>query len=182
MKPIDGAGSMHTFFVRDLGDGPSSKTLPDAMIIQPFCPGEPLSVTFLIGPSGRPRLLGVGWQRIEIREGTIHYRGGRLPAPPEWALGAPMDAVRSVAGLRGVIGLDFIRDRATKRATVIEINPRPTTSYVGLCRLHPPGAIARAWIAAFEGLDVEDDFPDRVPSDKTRGLDFSPDGSTRGSG
>ena len=34
---------------------------------------------------------------------------------------------------------------------MIEINPRPTTSYVGLVRLLPPGTIARAWLDLFSG-------------------------------
>src|SRR5438034_1640905 len=105
------------------------------MLIQPFCRGEAMSATFLLGPAGQPCLIGVGWQRIEIRDGTFHYRGGRLPAPPTFALGEPLAAVCSVSGLRGVIGVDFVRDPDKGEATVIEINPRPTTSYVGLSRL-----------------------------------------------
>ncbi len=43
-----------------------------------------------------------------------------------------------------------IWDSASKRVTLLEINPRPTTSYVGLSRLLPPGRLAEAWLAACE--------------------------------
>jgi hypothetical protein len=66
---------------------------------------------------------------------------------------------------------------------VLEINPRPTTSYVGLSRLGPPGTIAGAWLAAMTtGLDGTG-WPDRL-----RGLpehppiDFEADGSIRTEG
>ena len=84
-----------------------------------------------------------------------------MPAPASYATGAPLEAVRSVAGLRGFVGVDFVRDETTGETTVIEINPRPTTSYVGLARLCPAGAIAGAWLDLFLG---------RVPADDLRGM------------
>ena len=60
-----------------------------------------MSATFLVGPSGAVRLVGVGWQRIEVRNGAFTYRGGRLPAPAAYALGEPLAAVRSVDGIAG---------------------------------------------------------------------------------
>ena len=54
----------------------------------------------------------------------------------------------SVTGLRGFVGVDFLWDEIEAKATVLEINPRPTTSYVGLTRLLPPGCLAQSWLAA----------------------------------
>ena len=59
-------------------------------------------------------------------------------------------AVESIPGLRGFVGVDFIWDEGRRRATVLEINPRPTTSIVGLTRILPPGRLASAWIGAFD--------------------------------
>ena len=58
--------------------------------------------------------------------------------------------VESIPGLRGFVGVDFLWDEARRQATVLEINPRPTTSCVGLTRLLPPGQLADAWLVAFE--------------------------------
>ena len=48
-------------------------------------------------------------------------------------------AVEAVEGLAGFVGVDFIWDEQSRHATILEINPRPTTSVVGLCRLLPRG-------------------------------------------
>ncbi|MCA1685707.1 MAG: ATP-grasp domain-containing protein, partial [Planctomycetia bacterium] len=79
IKPVDGAGSLHTYYCPSPDEGPSATDIPHAMIIQPYCPGRPLSATFLVGPSGAVRLIGVGRQRVEIGGGTMSYEGGRLP-------------------------------------------------------------------------------------------------------
>jgi hypothetical protein len=46
--------------------------------------------------------------------------------------------------------VDFLWDESRRQATVLEINPRPTTSIVGIVRHLPPGMLASAWIGAFE--------------------------------
>lgn len=180
LKPSDGAGAQHTFLLNgpeDLAriarewDGSSP-----LMVIQPYCPGDPLSATFLISPMGRVRLIGVGWQLIVVRDGLFRYQGGRLPADPEFADGAPTEAIRCVSGLRGVVGVDFLRDPRTGVATVVEINPRPTTSYVGLTRLLPPGTIARHWLDAFRGGETARDHA-MIPARRGAVLIFRPDGA-----
>ena len=141
-----------------------------------------MSATFLVGPSGTVRLVGVGWQSIEVTERTFLYRGGRLPAPPEYALGEPFAAVRSVVGLKGYVGVDFVLDDATGEATVIEINPRPTTSYVGLVQWLGAGPIARAWLDRFSGGDFIDDPHGMIGPGSGRDIVFSSDGWISGAG
>lgn len=176
VKPNDGAGALHTYYLDGPGDDPFDRPLPGGMIAQPYCPGEPLSATFLVGPSGSIRLVGVGWQRLDVRSGAVHYRGGRLPAPPDFARGAPLAAVRAIPGLRGVVGVDFVRDVSTGTTTVIEVNPRPTTSYVGLTRGLPRGAIARAWLALFLGPATADDLRGMIVPDLRPEILFAADG------
>lgn len=177
VKPADGAGALHTYLCPGPIDLPTGPDLPPELVIQPYCPGTPMSATFLLGPAGSVALVGVGWQRIEVREGVFQYRGGRLPAPAALARGEPLAAVRSVEGLRGVVGVDFVRDERTGTTTVIEINPRPTTSYVGLCRLLPPGALARAWLDVFAGRASGNGLRGMIEPRAGNGLIFSADGT-----
>jgi tyramine---L-glutamate ligase len=176
VKPRDGAGSLHTYYIEGPDANPFARDLPPNLVIQPYCRGVPMSATFLVGPSGTIRLIGVGRQRIEIVAGVFHYRGGRLPESADGALGAPLEAIRSVDGLRGAVGVDFVRDPETAATTVIEINPRPTTSYVGLVRLLPPGAIARAWLDLFGALKSSDDLRGMIDPRPGRSVEFLADG------
>ena len=97
---------------------------------------------------GTAFLLGTGRQRVAIRDGRFGYQGGRIPVACPEAEGPAREAVESVPGLRGFVGVDFLWEPSRGEAVVLEINPRPTTSYVGLSRLMPPGHLARAWLAA----------------------------------
>ena len=45
--------------------------------------------------------------------------------------GRSFEGPESIAGLRGFVGVDFIWDPERRHATLLEINPRPTTSIVG---------------------------------------------------
>ena len=119
-------------------------------MLQPYVTGEPLSASFLVDVNGRPHLIGVGRQRMEIRHGRFVYLGGTVPADdPELAEEA-RQAILSVPGLRGWVGVDFVHKMETGHSVILEINPRATTSYVGLRRLLPPGTLASAWLAAFD--------------------------------
>jgi len=150
LKPVDGAGSVDTFYVADAQSLPqAARTMPSA-ILQRYVPGVPMSASFLVGQGRRAWLIGMGIQRMEIRDGRFVYRGGTLPAYRHRALPQIQPAVQAVAGLRGFVGVDFIWDAQQGHATILEINPRPTTSCVGLCRLLPPGHLARAWLDACE--------------------------------
>ena len=69
-------------------------------------------------------------------EGRFHYLGGTVPletALAERATRLAEPALRCVPGLRGWVGVDVVL--GTERDWAIEINPRLTTSYVGLRRL-----------------------------------------------
>lgn len=178
LKPIDGAGSVDTFLIRDPAQVPAEAGAMAEALLQPFVPGTPMSASFLAG-AGRPRLVAIGWQVMNIREGRFVYQGGMLPAPRtcfDPALGL---AVEAIPGLRGFVGVDFVRDEATGRAVVLEINPRPTTSLVGLVRLLPPGWLARAWMDVVGGtLDAENGGWD-AGAEAEAVLTFEADGTIR---
>ena len=179
LKPIDGAGSLETYFVPDAGGLPDAARTSAEALLQPFVPGVPMSASCLVGADGRARPIGTGRQRIEVRDGRFTYRGGVLPVAGRCADPSARRAVESVPGLRGFVGVDFLFDEASGRVTVLEINPRPTTSYVALSWHLTPGVLARAWLDLVarvpgeeeEGPDLADLVHSRVP---TR---FSADGT-----
>ena len=75
-------------------------------------------------------------QRLSLKVAQICYEGGELPLPAALATRATSLAQRAVAavpGLFGYVGVDLVL--GNEADFVIEINPRLTTSYVGLRRL-----------------------------------------------
>jgi predicted ATP-grasp superfamily ATP-dependent carboligase len=156
IKPVDGAGSMDTFYLSHAQRMPDlARSIPLA-VIQPFVPGSPMSASFLVDQSSRPWLLCCGSQHMKLEDGRFAYHGGTLPIDCAGAREQLEPAVKAIAGLRGFVGVDFLWDEARRHATILEINPRPTTSCVGLCQLLPAGLLASAWLAACgsSGLDA----------------------------
>jgi predicted ATP-grasp superfamily ATP-dependent carboligase len=150
LKPVDGAGSVDTFYLGEARGLPARASGMPAALLQPFLPGVPMSASFLLDGGGRAWLFGVGVQHVAVCEGRLKYLGGSLPASTRFAERQLRAAAESVPGLRGFVGVDFIWHPGRRHATVLEINPRPTTSCVGLTRLLPPGRLAGAWIQVFE--------------------------------
>lgn len=131
-KPRWGAGSQGIRFCRSSSARESSSDY----LIQEYVPGQAVSVAFLIGPTQIIPLLP-GFQTLSD-DGCFHYLGGRLPLPLPLATRAiPLAerAARLVDGLRGYVGVDLVLGDEAGRDVVIEINPRLTTSYVGLREL-----------------------------------------------
>jgi predicted ATP-grasp superfamily ATP-dependent carboligase len=140
-KPRDGAGSQATFLVRNEGELASCRSRADAegwpgeLLVQPLAPGLAVSVALLAGP-GRLRTMPAARQHLSA-DGRCRYRGGQLPLAPPLARRArrlARRAARAVPGLHGYFGVDLVLGPAADGSadTVIEINPRLTTSYVGL--------------------------------------------------
>lgn len=147
LKPIDGAGMRATYLLSGPDDGPPRHERTSPMLIQPWVSGEPMSASYLVGAGGEIGLVGVTRQRIDLRPGQLHYQGG-IVEPDVEPGESVLRAVASIAGLRGWVGVDFVRTAPDPIDIVIEVNPRPTTSYVGLRRLFPPGELARVWWSA----------------------------------
>lgn len=143
-KPRDGAGAQATFLIRDeeqLGNArrhAQTEGWMGEMILQRYQPGLPASVTFIIGRDEWRALPAV--EQHLSNDGRFHYLGGRLPLLPALDRRARQlaeRAARCVDGLHGWFGVDLILGDAEDGSgdAVIEINPRLTTSYVGLRRL-----------------------------------------------
>jgi tyramine---L-glutamate ligase len=140
-KPRFGAGSQATFLVQESQElrtcvaRARTEGWEGEALLQPFLPGRPVSVSFLTGPCSYIPLLPAA-QRLSD-DGRLHYLGGTVPLPGDLGARAVQVAKRAlatIADLRGYIGVDVVLGHAEDGSgdVVIEINPRPTTSYVGL--------------------------------------------------
>jgi predicted ATP-grasp superfamily ATP-dependent carboligase len=141
LKPRFGAGSQATFLARNRKQLDSAYAQArregwcGPMLVQPFVPGKSVSVTFLVGPRHRLVLLPASQELSE--DGRFYYQGGTLPLIGELsqrAIRLGRQAIDSLVGIHGYVGVDLVLGRSTNGSgdCVIEINPRPTTSYVGL--------------------------------------------------
>ncbi|MDI6867287.1 ATP-grasp domain-containing protein [Methanoculleus sp.] len=134
VKPIMGCGARG---VRLTEEEPG-----EGEFAEDYVEGEALSVS-LVGSrvtgnvcefySGAPPLpLAINRQEIAISDdGRFHYMGGETPVHPEREdeiLGVAIRAM-NVLGCQGYAGIDLI---AGDRIYVLDVNPRPTTSLVGI--------------------------------------------------
>jgi predicted ATP-grasp superfamily ATP-dependent carboligase len=131
VKPRWGAGSLGVQLVSDPALVKSAK----AHLVQEHIEGQPASVSLLMSP-GQVLALLPCTQRLSA-DGTFQYLGGEAPLPPPLARRATalaLQAANAILGLRGYIGVDLILgpDDDGSGDRVIEINPRLTTSYIGL--------------------------------------------------
>jgi len=170
-KPIDGCGSHNVLLIRSDDD---FEWRDETMLVQEFCPGQAASVAMLCGPSGL-HALAACTQDLTSDNGRFEYLGGSCPLPPPLNQRAQALARRAVAALPpaiGYVGVDLVLGDAedSSQDYVIEINPRLTTSYVGLRALSETN-LAQAMLDVAMG---------REPQLKWRSgrVRFSADGTT----
>lgn len=182
LKPRHGAGSQSTFLVQDaqqLNDclaAASSEGPAADMILQPYVPGRAASVAFLTGPAGAIPL----WPAAQhlSADGRFRYLGGTVPLPEtDWPRAQALAgrAIAAVPGLCGYVGVDLILGDAADGGgdAIIEINPRLTTSYIGLRRIATTN-LADALLRVAKGdAAVSFDSLSRRPASTVR---FDPDG------
>lgn len=147
VKPDDGAGAEGVIFLADRTalDAWRAKTAAEGDIVQPFVPGDPCSLSLLCR-DGQAWILSVNRQHIMVgADGAVRYRGGAVGALNHRAADLrPLAASIAAAlpGLWGYVGVDIIL--GADGPVVVEINPRLTTSYVGLARVlgcNPAGLV-----------------------------------------
>lgn len=137
VKSDDGAGCMDTRLFHDpheLKAWCATREPGSPYVVQPYVPGIPASLSLLCH-EGTARILACNRQWVEVTDGAFRYRGSAVNAV--WDRdGALCGIGRAVAvalpGLWGYVGVDVVLTETGP--VVLEINPRLTTSYVGL---HP---------------------------------------------
>jgi hypothetical protein len=138
LKPLDGAGCDGVAHVRAEAELGRALALPalagaEEILVQRWVAGEAASVSLLVaGRAAVPLSLNSQKLRIGI---PCAYEGGTVaidhPRRDE-AFDLAARAVGLVPGLRGYVGVDLVL--GPDGCFLVEINPRLTTSYVGLRR------------------------------------------------
>lgn len=154
LKPRDGAGSHGVRLLRD-ADELESLALPASapFRVEEFHAGLAASVALLLGPDGASSLVPCA-QRLS-GDGRFRYLGGAGPLSELVAARATALVEKAVAALpatTGYVGIDLVlgSEPTGQDDVVIEVNPRLTTSYVGLRRLYQSN-LADAMLAAAGG-------------------------------
>lgn len=153
VKPARGAGCEGVALARSPAELPAALTLAEQaaaggpVLLQEYVDGLAASVS-LLGDGARAVPLAVN--RQHVRPGTpFTYDGGETPLDHPLAGRAverAQAACAAVPGLRGYVGVDLVL--AGVDAVVLEINPRLTTSYLGLRRALDANVAALALEAA----------------------------------
>lgn len=139
IKPIDGAGGEGISVVRRPSQIAAAlrrlerATRRQTFLLQEYIVGIPASLSCL---SDGTRVLPLTLNTQFIHAGTgITYRGGTVHID-HWSRSAAFGIVknihRALPGLRGYFGVDLVLTRS--EPVFIEVNPRLTTSYIGLRR------------------------------------------------
>lgn len=172
VKPIMGCGALG---VRLTDEEPGAGEFAQA-----YVEGEALSVS-LVGSrvtgnvceyyTGAPALpLAVNRQEIAVADdGRFLYLGGETPVHPEREGEIVETAIRAmnVLGCQGYVGVDVI---VGDRIYVVDVNPRPTTSLVGIAAVMEE-EIADILVRASHGeAPAEVHLSGRVRFDKDGGL------------
>lgn len=157
-KPNDGAGSIDICQADRRAIASWLARHPD-MLVEEYCAGRPASVAALCNPNRR-WILPPFWQ--DLQPPDFAYRGGsRIMEAPLIARAHDL-ARRTFEALprtRGYVGIDLVLgpDDTGCLDRVIEVNPRLTTSYVGLRHLIRPN-LAGAMIQAARDQTVDLSF------------------------
>jgi len=139
-KPFDGCGSAEIF---SGADGASciqqlrtmNQSMLDRLIVQPRMPGRAVSVSAICGPR---QVIWLPACEQELDGRNFAYLGGRGPLADDLQYRCEALAKKALQALgpggHGWIGFDLLLGHAANGCEdmVIEINPRLTTSYVGL--------------------------------------------------
>ncbi len=139
-KPSDGVGAFGLSIIEDekqIEKAFSKINIESAnedFIVQDFIKGEPASVSVL--STGKKALaISLNKQKVKVSgpDQSSSYEGGIVPFEhplKDDALALAEKVVESFPGLRGYVGVDIVL--AEDKAFVLDVNPRLTTSYVGL--------------------------------------------------
>jgi len=157
IKPQDGVSGAGVCLVNTPSDLPSAleilrrETDHDPILLQTFIQGVHASVSLLVSAG---HSLPLSLNRQYIAPGSpFEYLGGEIPlahSAANRALGLAQSAIALVPGLQGYVGVDLVLSGSD--CWLIEINPRLTTSYVGLRQVSQLNLAQAIWNACRHGV------------------------------
>ncbi len=157
VKPLDGVGCEGLSKVTCAGELEQALQFArkasqrKQILLQRFVTGNHLSVS-LLASEAQVLPLSLNGQCIETGH-PFHYQGGIVPYPhpaEKQALELARLAANLLPGLRGYFGIDLVLSQ--QGAYLIEINPRLTTSYIGLRRVLQVNLAQLIWDACLQGI------------------------------
>ena len=134
-KPRYGCASEDVFIVngRETYEGDNNQDY----IVTEFIKGEDISSSVVVGTSSVLPLT-INKQLIKVDGGRLHYEGGEVPffmgEEAEKEVIRISKKVASALHCKGYVGIDFVFGGDGK-AYVVDVNPRPTTSVVGIAKV-----------------------------------------------
>lgn len=145
LKPRDGVGCEDVSFIQLAGDEffAEERSVSDdhPWLFQHYVPGFACSVGLIGGQnSGPATILPPAAQNLRLQNGHVAYCGGSIPCDLNLQSGILSLAnllVPALGAFAGYLGIDLVVQldpSGTSLATIIEINPRLCTSYVGYRR------------------------------------------------
>ncbi|TWU47500.1 carbamoyl phosphate synthase-like protein [Rubripirellula tenax] len=142
VKPRDGCGTKELKRFDSLDD--ACNGLGDHELLQAWMPGRAASIAMVASAKHSVFMPAVSQQLCDL---TCEYAGGQGPLDDDAQRRAAALAQRAIAALpptvRGFVGLDLLLGERPSEDYVIEINPRLTTSYVGIRRMIHGNVAAR---------------------------------------
>jgi tyramine---L-glutamate ligase len=140
LKPEDSVGAESIYLIRNEQElekiiSKENQYLDDNRdyVLQEYINGTDLSASF-IKQENRLIILSINSQKIKLIKNKINYLGGMTPADNSDHIKKEIIELTENLDLtkfKGYFGIDFIR-MADGKIYLIEINPRLTTSYIGI--------------------------------------------------
>ena len=165
VKPLDGIGAEGVCLVKSISDMSAAlelcrkATIHDKILLQSYQDGEHASVSLLLTEE---KILPLSLNRQFITPGIpFRYSGSQVPFHHKMegqALELARAAVSLVPGLKGYVGVDLVL--TDNGVQLIEINPRLTTSYIGLRQVVRTNLAQAIWDAC-----VNNQLPDNIELD-----------------
>jgi predicted ATP-grasp superfamily ATP-dependent carboligase len=142
VKPRDGCGTQEIQVFDSFTD--ACLAVSDDRLLQVWMPGRAVSIAVVTSGAQQTFLPAVAQH---LSESSCQYAGGCGPLDDESQRRATALAARAIAAMpptaRGFVGLDLLLGDTVRDDCVIEINPRLTTSYVGLRKMIKGNLAAR---------------------------------------
>ncbi len=133
LKPIDGLGCEGSIVVDNPQQFQQLKSELTHYIVQPYVAGQAVSLSCLFR-QGQGWLLTCNQQQIQLKHQQFHLSACLVNAPnryPEFYQNLIDKIAKALPELWGYIGIDLI-ETAEQGPLLLEINPRLTTSFVGI--------------------------------------------------